>query len=67
MGAISKPLFAIAPTPLLILGARLFDRTGKGIRGAHRDALVADTVPPELRGEAFGLRQSLDTVGAFFQ
>lgn len=65
MGAISKPLFAIAPTPMLILGARLFDRTGKGIRGAPRDALVADTAPPELRGEAFGLRQSLDTVGAF--
>lgn len=65
MGAISKPLFAIAPTPLLVLGARLFDRTGKGIRGAPRDALVADTAPAELRGEAFGLRQSLDTVGAF--
>lgn len=65
MGAVSKPLFAIAPTPLLILGARLFDRTGKGIRGAPRDALVADTAPPELRGEAFGLRQSLDTIGAF--
>lgn len=65
MGAVSKPLFAIAPTPLLVLGARLFDRTGKGIRGAPRDALVADTAPPELRGAAFGLRQSLDTVGAF--
>lgn len=65
MGAISKPLFAIAPTPLMVFGARLFDRTGKGIRGAPRDALVADTAPPELRGEAFGLRQSLDTVGAF--
>lgn len=65
MGAISKPLFAIAPTPLMVLGARLFDRTGKGIRGAPRDALVADSVAPELRGRAFGLRQSLDTVGAF--
>jgi len=65
MGAISKPLFAIAPTPILVLGARLFDRTGKGIRCAPRDALVADVAPPELRGEAFGLRQSLDTVGAF--
>lgn len=65
MGAISKPLFALAPTPLMVLGARLFDRTGKGIRGAPRDALVADTAPPDLRGEAFGLRQSLDTVGAF--
>lgn len=65
MGAISKPLFALAPTSLLVFGARVFDRTGKGIRGAPRDALVADTAPPELRGEAFGLRQSLDTVGAF--
>lgn len=65
MGAISKPLFAIAPTPVLILGARLFDRTGKGIRGAPRDALVADATPLEIRGQAFGLRQSLDTVGAF--
>ncbi len=65
MGALSKPLFAMASTPTLILGARLFDRTGKGIRGAPRDALLADSAPPELRGEAFGLRQSLDTVGAF--
>lgn len=65
MGAISKPLFAVAPTPFMVLGARLFDRSGKGIMGAPRDALVADTAPPELRGEAFGLRQSLDTVGAF--
>lgn len=65
IGAISKPLFALAPTPLFILGARLFDRVGKGIRGAPRDALVADIAPQELRGEAFGLRQSLDTVGAF--
>ena len=65
MGALSKPLFAIAPTPMLVLGARLFDRTGKGIRGAPRDALVADAAPPDIRGEAFGLRQSLDTVGAF--
>lgn len=65
MGALSKPLFAIAPNPLMVLGARLFDRTGKGIRGAPRDALVADVAPPELRGQAFGLRQSLDTIGAF--
>ncbi len=65
MGALSKPLFALASTPMLILGARIFDRTGKGIRGAPRDALVADTAPAELRGLAFGLRQSLDTVGAF--
>ncbi|MGZ3652083.1 MAG: MFS transporter [Bdellovibrionota bacterium] len=65
MGALSKPFFALAPTTGFVLGARLFDRTGKGIRGAPRDALVADATPKEQRGEAFGLRQSLDTVGAF--
>lgn len=65
MGTLSKPIFALASTPMFVLGARLFDRAGKGIRGAPRDALVADAAPPELRGRAFGLRQSLDTVGAF--
>lgn len=65
MGALSKPLFALATSVPLVYGARLFDRIGKGIRGAPRDALVADIAPPELRGRAFGLRQSLDTVGAF--
>jgi MFS family permease len=65
MGALSKPLFAIAGGLGLLVGARLIDRVGKGIRGAPRDALVADIAPPELRGAAFGLRQSLDTVGAF--
>ena len=65
LGALSKPLFAIAPTANWVMGARLSDRLGKGIRGAPRDALVSDITPPELRGAAFGLRQSLDTVGAF--
>jgi MFS family permease len=65
LGALSKPLFALATTSGMVLGARLIDRVGKGIRGAPRDALVADIAPPELRGAAFGLRQSLDTVGAF--
>lgn len=65
LGAISKPLFALATGPAFVLVARLVDRTGKGIRGAPRDALVADLSPPEVRGAAFGLRQSLDTVGAF--
>jgi MFS family permease len=51
--------------PLAVLTARLTDRVGKGIRGAPRDALVADLAPPELRGASFGLRQSLDTIGAF--
>ena len=65
LGAFSKPLFALASGAGWILTARLLDRVGKGIRGAPRDALVADITPPELRGAAFGLRQSLDTVGAF--
>ncbi len=65
LGALTKPLFAIASSSGLILAARLLDRIGKGVRGAPRDALVADIAPPHLRGAAFGLRQSLDTVGAF--
>ncbi|RYY63870.1 MAG: MFS transporter, partial [Comamonadaceae bacterium] len=65
LGAVSKPLFALATTTGLVVTARLIDRVGKGIRGAPRDALIADIAPPTLRGAAFGLRQSLDTVGAF--
>nr|CAA09859.1 hypothetical protein [Klebsiella pneumoniae] len=65
LGALSKPLFAIASSSGMVLTARLTDRLGKGIRGRPRDALVADVTPPELRGAAFGLRQSLDTIGAF--
>jgi MFS family permease len=65
LGAISKPLFALAPGIGLIFTARFVDRIGKGIRGAPRDALVADVTAPEQRGEAYGLRQSLDSVGAF--
>lgn len=65
LGAASKPLFALAGGAGLIVAARFIDRVGKGIRGAPRDALVADLAPPEIRGAAFGLRQSLDTVGAF--
>ncbi len=65
LGALSKPLFALATSSGWIITARLMDRVGKGIRGAPRDALVADITPPDLRGAAFGLRQSLDTVGAF--
>jgi MFS family permease len=65
LAAFSKPLFALASTTGVVLTARLLDRIGKGIRGAPRDALIADIVPPAIRGAAFGLRQSLDTVGAF--
>lgn len=65
LGALSKPVFALAGSIGWVLTARFVDRIGKGIRGAPRDALIADVTAPSLRGAAFGLRQSLDTVGAF--
>lgn len=65
LSAASKPLFALASGAGLVVAARVVDRVGKGIRGAPRDALVADLAPPELRGAAFGLRQAIDTLGAF--
>ena len=65
LGALSKPVFALAGSASVVMGARLGDRIGKGLRGAPRDALVADVTPSEIMGRAFGLRQSLDTVGAF--
>lgn len=64
LAALSKPLFPLAGTVALVAGARFMDRVGKGIRGAPRDALIADVTPPEQRGAAYGLRQALDTVGA---
>lgn len=65
LAALTKPIFPLATTIPVVLLARFLDRIGKGIRGAPRDALIADVTPPELRGAAFGLRQSMDTVGAF--
>ena len=65
MGALSKPVFAMATGVGAAVTARFVDRVGKGIRGAPRDALLADLTEPGQRGAAFGLRQSLDTVGAF--
>ena len=65
LAAFTKPIFPLAPTVGWLVTARFVDRVGKGIRGAPRDALVADISPPDLRGASFGLRQSLDTVGAF--
>lgn len=65
LSAVTKPLFPLAASAGGVLAARLADRVGKGIRGPPRDAMVADLAPPELRGAAFGLRQALDTVGAF--
>lgn len=64
LAALSKPFFAIAPTASWVMLARFSDRMGKGIRDAPRDALIGDVVAPEQRGAAYGLRQSLDTVGA---
>jgi MFS family permease len=64
LAAITKPVFPLAPNIGWVIGARFVDRVGKGIRGAPRDALIADLTPAGLRGTAFGLRQSLDTVGA---
>jgi MFS family permease len=65
LAAFTKPLFALAPSAGWVFAARFTDRIGKGIRGAPRDALIADVTPAEMRGAAFGLRQALDTVGAF--
>jgi MFS family permease len=65
LAAITKPVFPLAGSVGMILTARFIDRIAKGIRGAPRDAMVADLSPPHLRGASFGLRQSLDTVGAF--
>ncbi|HUQ50675.1 MAG TPA: MFS transporter [Gammaproteobacteria bacterium] len=65
LAAVTKPLFALAPTAGWVFAARGLDRIGKGIRGAPRDALLAELTPAPIRGAAFGLRQALDTVGAF--
>ena len=65
LSAITKPMFPLAGSIGMVLAARLADRIGKGIRGAPRDALVADITPPEARGAAYGLRLTLDTTGAF--
>lgn len=65
LAAFTKPVFPLADTIGWLIGARFVDRIGKGIRGAPRDALVSDISPAEVRGASFGLRQSLDTIGAF--
>jgi MFS family permease len=65
LAAFTKPIFPLASTATWVVIARFVDRIGKGIRGAPRDALIADLAPPGLRGASFGLRQSLDTAGAF--
>ncbi len=64
LGALTKPMFALASGIGMVLTARFLDRIGKGVRGAPRDAMIADIAPAQIRGAAFGLRQSLDTVGA---
>ena len=65
LAALTRPIFPLAPSIDWLVAARFIDRVGKGVRGAPRDALVADISPPHLRGASFGLRQSLDAVGAF--
>jgi MFS family permease len=65
LAAITKPIFPLAPSVAWLFAARFIDRIGKGLRGAPRDALIADISPAELRGASYGLRQSLDTIGAF--
>jgi MFS family permease len=65
LAAFTKPVFPMASSVGWLVAARFIDRVGKGIRGAPRDALIADIAPSELRGASFGLRQSLDTIGAF--
>src|SRR3984893_4484250 len=65
LAAFTKPVVPLAPTGRLLIAARFVDRIGKGIRGAPRDALISDIAPVHVRGASFGLRQSLDTVGAF--
>ena len=64
MGAVSKLVFPLAPSLGFVVAARFVDRVGKGIRGAPRDALIADLTHPSVRGASFGLRQALDSVGA---
>ncbi|WP_020565062.1 MFS transporter [Methylosarcina fibrata] len=65
LSALTKPLFPLASSIETVFTARFLDRIGKGLRGAPRDALMADVAPPEIRGACFGLRQSMDTAGAF--
>jgi MFS family permease len=65
LAALTKPLFPLAGGAGTVFAARFIDRIGKGIRGAPRDAYVADVTPPEQRGAAYGLRQAMDTAGAF--
>ncbi len=65
LAVITKPIFPLAVTPYEVLAVRFLDRIGKGVRDAPRDALVADVTPEDLRGASYGLRQSLDTIGAF--
>ena len=65
LAALTKPMFPLATSVAWVFVARFTDRVGKGIRGAPRDALIAEIAPPHMRGAAYGLRQSLDSIGAF--
>src|ERR1700737_3521215 len=64
LATISRAWIAVAGHWPSVLAARLLDRTGKGIRSAPRDAMIADVTPAESRGRAFGFQRALDHTGA---
>jgi len=64
LAAFTKPLIGLAGGWGTVFAARFLDRTGKGLRSAPRDALIADSVAPNQRGRAYGFHRSMDTTGA---
>ena len=64
LSAATKLVFPLAGSVAAVLAARFLDRVGKGVRDAPRDALIADLTPPRIQGASYGVRQSLDTIGA---
>ena len=64
LAAFARPLVALATSPVQVLAVRLTDRVGKGIRSSPRDALIADSVDPAIRGRAFGFHRASDHAGA---
>lgn len=66
LSALSKIVFPFAGSPAPIFAARIIDRVGKGLRTSPRDAMIARATHPSILGRAFGIRQSLDTLGAVF-
>jgi MFS family permease len=64
LSGLVKPLMALAMAPWHVLAIRFADRTGKGVRSAPRDSLLAAASDPETRGRAFGMHRAMDTIGA---